>query len=1478
MSVTTDSIDVAPSRRGAAFRVVGIGASAGGLESLEQFFASLPAEPDMAFVVVQHLSPDFRSMMSELLSRHSDMPVRVAEHGARVERNQVYLLPPRKEITIEDGRLLLKEKDPTPTLTLPIDLFFRSLAKDAGANAVGIVLSGSGSDGSRGIREIKRAGGLVFAESPESAKFDGMPLSTLATGLVDFSGPAPEIARALIGDGWSSAPPADTIAPDEEPIDTVFRLLRGQFGLDFGAYKRSTVTRRILRRIALRERDGLQSYLEDLRSDPEEVSRLYHDLLIGVTRFFRDPEAFDVLEQRVIPEIVDRVPQAEEIRVWVAGCATGEEAYSIAILLFERLSTDDRPIHFKVLATDVHRASLEHGSAGFYLEEQLEHVNARRRERFFTKRNHGYQISQDLRQRIVFAPHNVTQDAPFTRMHLITCRNLLIYLQQEAQKTVLSLFHFGLAASGVLFLGSSEAAGPFANEFDAIDEHWKLYRKRRDVRLIDPLRLPVARKTLGNAARLLAPLRAPSTDPQLLGLYDRLLDRYMPPAFLVDEERNLVDSFSGAERFLRVGRRRPSTNILDLVDGDLRTVLAGAIQRVLGAEERVCFSGVPLAHGKAARATLAAEAIADARSGHRHVLITLEEERADAPVPGKHAEPADRLTGAEASAERLSVLEAELAYTRETLQAALEQQQTGNEELQATNEELVASNEELQSTNEELHSVNEELYTVNGEYHKKIQELRELNNDMQHLLEGTDIGTLFLDRDLHIRKFTPRVASVFHIRADDIGRNLRDFSHDLKRPSLFEDIERTLADGAVTEDEVQDRHGTTFFLRILPYRPSREGDGEERSLLGDRDSIEGIMLSLTDISALDHARSRIRQLSAIVESSDDAILSQDLDGIVSTWNRGAEKLYGYAADEVIGRSVKLLAPSRYGEQMDEFVEAVRRGERIEYFETEGVHKDGGLLDISVTISPIHDREGAVVGASAIARDITPLKRAQREVEVREERIRLLLESTAEAIYGLGLDGSCTFCNPACARMLGYDAPDELIGKNMQSLAHHTRSDGTPIPSEQCAIYSVLRTGAGTHSDDELIFRADGSSFPAEYWSYPVRRSGRLEGAVVTFVDITDRKRAEEEVRLAAERRERFLAMLSHELRNPLAAVLSATSVMQVRDEAAVIQRARDVIERQSEHMARLLDDLLDVSRITRGGIVLRKEDLDLRQAIARAIEAVSPQLEERQTKLDIDVGEVPLPVRGDPARLQQVVVNLLSNAGKYSPAGRRVRVSARTLGECVQLSVEDEGYGIAPELLPDIFELFVQREQGLARSDGGLGVGLALVRQLVTLHGGTVEAHSEGIDRGSRFVVTLPLQTHAVLSRPRAEAIRHVERRVVIVEDQDDAREMLGELLEALGYIVFGAKDGQQAIALIERVHPDVALVDIGLPVLDGFSVARHIRQNPVLDDVLLVAVTGYGTDEDVRAAHQAGFGEHLTKPADPKRIEQILARKPARH
>src|SRR5688500_18673792 len=611
--------------------VVGIGASAGGLDPRVRFFENLPKDTGMAFVIVQHLSPDFKSLMDELLARHTPLPIHLVEDGMPVEANHIYLIPAKKEMIVSGGRLLLSERGRQQELTLPIDVFFRSLAQDYGSKAVAIVLSGGGSDGSRGISHVHETGGLVLVQDLESAQFDGMPKAAIETGVVDHTLLPEDMPRMLLERAEGSlADPPNGVEPEPQTrrgLEALYDVLETEFGLDFNHYKPSTVTRRIERRLGLAQAQSVDEYLTRLRSERDELDALYRDLLIGVTRFFRDPEAFALLEQRILPELLTREPRNAPLRLWVAGCATGEEAYSLAILLQELAATyGERPI--KIFATDVHRGSLAHATLGVYGEEAIANVSADRLARYFMQSGNTYQVVPELRQMVVFAQHNVISDAPFTRVDFISCRTLLIYLQPPAQQRVLSFCHFALTQSGMLFLGPSESLGPLADGFEIIDKHWKLYRKGTEVRTpVDARHRSTALHSRLTVPSVVGPAR--HSLGQLLSVYDALLEETMPPSLLVTERGELVHALGGAARVLRVRDGRQSLDVFDLVDADLKMIIAVGLKHALAERAPVVFNGVRVRpEDQLYRVT--SRAIAGRAPSSRHVVVSFEAQSSDA--------------------------------------------------------------------------------------------------------------------------------------------------------------------------------------------------------------------------------------------------------------------------------------------------------------------------------------------------------------------------------------------------------------------------------------------------------------------------------------------------------------------------------------------------------------------------------------------------------------------------------------------------------------------------------------------------------------------------------------------------------------------------------------------------------------------------------------------------------------------------------
>ena len=1187
-------------------------------EMAQRLYSQIERHREFGGVVVQHLSPDFDSIMDELLARRTDIPIRHARDGVDLVADVIYLIPPKSEAVVSGGKLLLTDKDPKEPLTLPIDRFFRSLAQDYGTRAIGVILSGSGSDGSRGVREIHEAGGFVICESEETAGFNGMPLSAQETGAVDrvlhVENIATVIAQREDPDSIISLENAQSSNCDlpTSGIESIFRQLNREYGIDFSHYKASTVGRRIERRLQMRGFTELEDYARYLESNPDELNSLYHDLLIGVTRFFRDPEAFETMEKTVIPDIIRKVPAEEEIRIWVAGCATGEEAYSIAILFAEKLEEAGRDVNLRILATDVHNASLEIAGTAIYSEESMQHVSPQRLERFFDHTGEGYRVSPELRQMIVFAPHNVLKDAPFTKLHFIACRNLLIYFRPLAQKKALALFHFGLKTGGLLLLGPSESPGELSDEFETIDARWKVFRKRRDVRLQAQLRLPPAQ---GGSAKLrevrssvLARTpRHAAPDPGLIEAYDWILDHQLPAGFLIDDAHRLMHSFGGMEKFLRVPSGRPSNDALDLLDQRLRTAVTGAVQRAKKEESPVRYRGlsIPQGDGMSELYELAVEPFRGKRSDRDFFLITLQKRNgATSEIPDTTAEQAN---AEQLSSDRIDSLEEDLRFTKENLQATIEELETANEELQATNEELVASNEELQSTNEELHSVNEELYTVNAEYQKKIIELTELTADLDSLMESTEVATIFLDSELCVRKFTPSISQIFDLLPSDVGRRIDAFASKIQSPTLIEDIKAVLREGEPFQAEVQDGGGHWLFLRVLPYRPQKQ----------------------------------------------------------------------------------------------------------------------------------------------------------------------------------------------------------------------------------------------------------------------------IEGVVMTLINIESLKQAELSLSRTVKQREDFLAMLSHEMRNPVAALLNAAHLIQSeKAESDDRNEAVDVVSRQAKHLSRLLDDLLDISRMSSDKLEIRKSHIDLKDVLQTAVESGEPTLERRGHSLVVESCEEPVIINGDPDRLRQVIVNLLDNAAKYSNRDDQISLKLWKDDGHALLTVRDHGIGIAPEMVSRIFDPFVQSQNAADSSGGGMGVGLALVRHIVRQHGGTIEARSDGRGEGSTFFVQIPLIEPSQLQTKKSSSpptTRHVESaRVVLVEDQDDNRRMMQQMLELYGFQVRSAADGQSGAQLIVDECPDLAIVDIGLPGMSGYDVATEVRKR-VGHSLMLIALSGYGQSSDIDAAKAAGFDAHLTKPIDFDRFWELI-------
>ena len=1211
--------------------IAAIGASAGGLEAISEVLAALPRASPLAYVVIQHLDPEYKSQLAEILAQHTAMPVATIREGMTVEPGRVYVLPENATLTLSDDRFHLTPRE--SGRHHPIDAFFVSLAEARADGAIGVVLSGADADGTAGLQAIKRAGGITFAQTPESARFIAMPRSAIASDAVDFVLSPREIARQLarlgrhpyLAQPSSGTPEGALTASDEAFLRRIFRRLRAIKGVDFTHYKRNTLRRRLARRMALRQVDGLTDYAAMLEEDTEETTALYQDFLIRVTSFFRDPECFEALRQRVFPRVCEDRSLKDPIRIWVPGCATGEEVYSIGMALMEHLGEQLSTTGIQIFGTDLSEAAIEAARAGIYQDVIAQEISAERLKRFFVKEDHSYQVARSLRDLCIFARQDVTRDPPFSRLDLVSCRNLLIYLDTAAQRRVMQLFHYSLRPRGFLLLGPSEGMGPAGDFFELEDKLHKIYR-RKAVSVGGALEVSPPPWRPPGPAKEEAPDLPEADSPQRDA--DRLLlARFAPASLLLDDTLNILQVRGETGRYLELASGPPSLNLHRVVRPELLAEILPAIQqaRDSGAEAR--REGLRAADVR----DITVEVIPLKRWNAASCYLILFDDGSRPPSGWRAQGSVSSALPESEKDRRLEQLEREIAAMREHLQATTEKHEAVKEELKSAHEEALSANEEFHSTNEELETAKEELQSSNEELITTNDELRNRNRELSVLNSAVQKA-----RDISERART---------YADAIINTVRD-------PLI-------VLDGSLTVRRANRAFYGDFKLQ--------------------REAVEGRLLSTVD---------------------------------------------------------------------------------------------GGQWNIPELIERLHDvfNRNVILGK-----------------------------------YDLR-----------------YNLPDTLLPQNLRVNARKIAGDGERA---------------------ELILLA---------------------------VEDADA----EQLREAIQRKDEFLAMLAHELRNPLTPI--AHGIHLLRQGAVPPPKAYDLIERQTARLTRLVDQLLDIARITRGHIELKHDTVDLADVVRHAVDDIRPRLEERQHTISVTCSQTPVCVSGDPIRLEQIVTNLLENAAKYTEPGGRIDTELREENGQAYLSVRDNGIGIAPENLEVIFDLFTQVSATLDRTTGGLGIGLTLVRRMLALHGGTIEARSAGLGHGTQFIVRLPIVWPKRAPKPASHADRTPSeqdaraRRVLIVDDNADSADSLAMVARSWGHEIAVARDGTSALTVAKEFQPDCALVDIGLPGMNGYELGRRLRDAD--RHLYLVAITGYGRDEDRKKAHASGFDMHLVKPANLDELRNLLA------
>ena len=952
-------------RDAAGFPIVGIGASAGGLETLNAFFSVMPPDSNMAFVVIQHLSPKHKSIMASILDKHTRMPVREIMDGMKLEPDHVYMNPPGKNVAVFNSRLHLMEPIKSGAINMPIDFFFRSLSEDQGEKAIGIILSGTASDGTGGVKSIKGEGGMAMVQEPDTAKYDGMPKSAIETGLIDFILPVEKMPETLIGyirHPFLESPGKIKLTEPliKNQIQKIFALIRSATGHDFSHYKRSTVGRRIERRLAVHQIKNLSDYILYIQTNSSEIDVLFKNMVIGVTSFFRDPEAWRVLEQQELPKLLSQKEPDTTIRCWVAGCSTGEEAYSLAMILSETMDKVKRHFNVQIFATDIDQVAVEVARRGVYAESIGVDVPQERLNKYFTKEAGGFKIKKQIRDMVAFSIQSIVKDPPFSRLDLASCRNLMIYMDNVLQKKIIPIFHYTLNPGGILFLGTSESIGDNVDLFHPLNSKWKIFERKNVV----PDRVMAYPREISYGAQQMLESDEDNKPPAESGIQaiveKAILAEYAPAGVLINDKYEILHFMGNTERYLMPPTGKPSFNILNMAREELKNQLRTTLQRAFQEKRNTFCKDVRVRYNDAFYvADISVKPMTDKGLATRFMLVIFEDK-----IPAKVSDGKKPGTlRVKKQTQAIQILEHELQSTREYLQATIEELETSNEELKSSNEELQSVNEEIQSANEEmetsreeLQSTNEELATVNAELQIKVDEFSKANDDMNNLLAATEIASIFLDTGLCIKRYTPAAAGIIKLIPTDIGRPLNDLKTSFPDLDFAGQAGNVLKDLNAVEMEILSKDLAWYAVKIMPYRTVKN-------------IIDGVVMTFMDISKVKQA-DKIRRLATVLEDSNDAITLADLKGDILAWNKGAYRMYGWTEYEALGMNIaELITEDKQGE-VESIIEKIKKGETIKPFKTRRKTKDGKFLDVWVTVTALSDESGKPIEFATTERDLS----------------------------------------------------------------------------------------------------------------------------------------------------------------------------------------------------------------------------------------------------------------------------------------------------------------------------------------------------------------------------------------------------------------------------------------------------------------------------------------------------------------------------
>ncbi len=1308
------------------FPIIAIGASAGGLEPLETFFENADPKSDFAYIIVQHLAPNHKSLMDELLSRHTELPIHVIEEGMAIEKGYIYLNPPKKFIEISNGKFVLSEKEDRK-LSFPISSFFSSLAEFHHEKACSIVLSGTGSDGSEGIKFIKEKGGLVLVQNPDSAKFNGMPNNSINTGVVDkiceVESMHKEIDNFFLNKNIIENEYLNS-SSGRPLIAKILKSVLNQIDVDFTGYKHTTVSRRISRRMSLLGYHQKEEYHEFLKDNTAEAHLLSKELLIGVTRFFRDEEAFEALKNEVIPKLIKDNMDTRTLRIWIPACSTGEEAYSIAILIKDYLRTHKLQFNVSVFATDLDKESIRFAANRVFSENISAEIPSDLLNTYFISQRSGYTIVKEIREMIIFSVHNIIQDPPFNKIDLISCRNFLIYLNDNTQQKLFLLFQYALKTKGFLFLGSSESLGASSDQYIEFNQKYKIFINKENKKFIQRLHA-VGKKNRNydeNSSPDLA-VKSPShfnKSKLLIEIQHSLIQEYVPDSIVIDENFNLLHTTGNANRWLYLPSGEVSTNVLKMMPESISMPIEVVVNKVMHTGKSITLSDIELTeelknYYSAQKYIKIHIRKKELMEGLVHLFITFE------PQINKSDHPeSEQISVSAASKDKINLLQRELRVNRETLQTTIE-------ELESSNEELQAANEELQSSNEELESVNEELYTVNAEYEQKNLQLTGANDDLDNLIQSTEIALLFLDSSLNIRKFTPSMTKILELLPLDIGRSISHFRGKIQLEDFLDQVETVLESSIPYEANIKDVKEREYLLKITPFTTKKnEVQGivlvfidltQANSL---RKSIEVSDRALLDLKLKHDHQSEIFEL--ISNNLRDMIFIANKDMAIEYCSPSGADVTGYPLEEIY--SLNFLDRIPELEHVNLWKRAIAGSQNnqehglIQFkFKTH----QGKIRWLEANLKPLNATESKNTKILITVRDIH--ERMLREIEF--QRMSLIAEQTSSAVIITDTSGKISFMNESFEKMTGFTEA-EALGKVPGQFLQGEESDPGLV-----RLMSVSIKKRRNFEVDIINYTKLGHKYLVKIQAEPLYdRDNKFIGYFSIQNDITNQKDHIDQIhKLNKKIKEQFQKLeevnksledfafvASHDLKAPVRNINGLLEIIKKKGDTFDSKKRDeyfDIIIASSNELNRLIDNLLEYSRT--GVLNEELEEVHLSEIIEKTVDQFNAELDASKAEITFDLDVTYLHVY--PILFKRLFTNLISNALKYrSEEDPLIRISCKKNSDYFLFEVSDNGIGIPDNQRENIFKIF----NTLVKSEDSNGIGLAVCKKIVELHGGQI--------------------------------------------------------------------------------------------------------------------------------------------------------------